>query len=196
MLTGRRPFEGRDVSEVLAGVIRAEPQWDVLADTPPHLNMLLKRCLEKEPRQRLQAAGDVRLALDGAFETPAAPPSEPMAVQAVPQAKLLWVGAVVLSAIVAGVAGWNLKPGVLPATAVNRFSHVLTADERITDRNRQVVAFAPDGSSLVYAANEQLYLRMMSGLESHPIPGTDEEAEGPFFSPDSQWIAYFSITDL
>ena len=47
MLTGRRPFEGRDVSEVLAGVIRAEPQWDVLADTPPHLNMLLKRCLEK-----------------------------------------------------------------------------------------------------------------------------------------------------
>ena len=196
MLTGRRPFEGRDVSEVLAGVIRAEPQWDVLADTPPHLNMLLKRCLEKEPRQRLQAAGDVRLALDGAFETPVAPPSEPMAVQAVPQAKLLWVGAVVLSAIVAGVAGWNLKPGVLPASAVNRFSHVLTADERITDRNRQVVAFAPDGSSLVYAANEQLYLRMMSGLESHPIPGTDEEAEGPFFSPDSQWIAYFSITDL
>ena len=48
MLTGRRPFEGRDVSEVLAGVIRAEPQWDVLADTPPHLNMLLKRCLEKD----------------------------------------------------------------------------------------------------------------------------------------------------
>ena len=45
-------------------------------------------------------------------------------------------------------------------------------------------------------ANEQLYLRMMSGLESHPVPGTDEEAEGPFFSPDSQWIAYFSITDL
>ena len=119
----------------------------------------------------------MRLALDGAFETPAAPPSEPMAVQAVPQAKLLWVGAVVLSAIVAGVAGWNLKPGVLPATAVNRFSHVLTADERITDRNRQVVAFAPDGSSLVYAANEQLYLRMMSGLESHPIPGTDEEGK-------------------
>ena len=81
-------------------------------------------------------------------------------------------------------------------TAVNRFSHVLTADETITDLDRQVVAFSPDGSSLVYAANEQLYLRMMNALESNPIPGTDEDAEGPFFSPDSQWVAYFSLTDL
>ena len=80
MLSGRHPFEGRDASEVLAGVIRTEPAWDVVADAPPHLNMLLKRCLEKEPRQRIQAAGDVRLALEGAFETDASQAVKSVAV--------------------------------------------------------------------------------------------------------------------
>ena len=70
MLSGRRPFEGRDVSEVLAAVIQSAPDWDTLpGDTPPHLNILVRRCLEKEPRQRMQAVGDVRLAIEGGFGT-------------------------------------------------------------------------------------------------------------------------------
>ena len=70
MLTGQRPFKGRDVSEVLAAVIQSGPDWDALPrDTPPHMNAFLKRCLEKEPRQRVRDIGDVRLAMEGAFET-------------------------------------------------------------------------------------------------------------------------------
>ena len=197
MLTGARPFAGDDMSETLARVIDREPGWAALPDTvPPVLNNFLRRCLQKNPKQRIRDIGDVSLAMEGVFETPAPAPSAPMAVEAEPQSRLPMIVAVVVSAIIAGVAVWNLKPESLPATGVNRFSHVLTADEVITDRDRQVVAFSPDGSRLVYSANEQLYLRMMSALESNPISGTDEDAEGPFFSPDSQWIAYFSITDL
>ena len=48
MLTGKRPFEGRDVSEVLGSVLRLDPDWDALPDeTPPHLTAYLKRCLER-----------------------------------------------------------------------------------------------------------------------------------------------------
>ena len=197
MLAGARPFAGDDMSETLARVIDREPDWAALPDTvPPVLNNFLRRCLQKNPKQRIRDIGDVSLAMEGVFETPAPAPSAPMAVKAAPQSRLPMIAAVVVSTIIAGVAVWNLKPVSLPAAGVNRFSHVLTADEVITDRDRQIVAFAPDGTAIVYSANEQLYLRMMSALESNPIPGTDEEAEGPFFSPDSQWIAYFSITDL
>ena len=196
MLTGQRAFAGSDVSDVLASVLAREPDWARLPTSlSPVLGTYVRRCLQKDPKQRIGDMQDVRLAMEGAFETTAGPPSEPIVVHAA-QSKLPLVAAVVLSAVVAGVAVWTLKPAALPATAVNRFSHALTADETITDPDRQVVAFSPDGSSLVYAANEQLYLRRMSALESNPIPGTDEEAEGPFFSPDGQWVAYFSIADL
>ena len=69
ILTGQRPFKGRDVSEVLGSVLRLDPDWDALPDdTPPHLNVFLKRCLEKEPRQRVHDIADVRLAMEGAFQ--------------------------------------------------------------------------------------------------------------------------------
>ena len=70
MLSGKRPFEGRDVSETLGAVLRLEPDWDTLpGDTPPRLSTLLRRCLEKEPKQRVHDVADVRLAMEGAFET-------------------------------------------------------------------------------------------------------------------------------
>ena len=66
MLSGRRPFEGRDVSETLGAVLRLEPDWDTLpSDTPPRLSTLLRRCLEKEPKERIHDVADVRLAMAG-----------------------------------------------------------------------------------------------------------------------------------
>ena len=71
MLTGRRVFRGRDVSETLAAVIQSSPEWGALTEeTPRRVANLLRRCLDKEPTQRVQAAGDIRLALEGAFESP------------------------------------------------------------------------------------------------------------------------------
>jgi serine/threonine protein kinase len=70
MLTGKRAFPGEDITDTLAAVVRAEPDWSALpADLPSALSAYLRRCLQKDPRQRVQAIGDVRLALTGAFET-------------------------------------------------------------------------------------------------------------------------------
>ena len=70
MLTGRRAFRGDDVPDILAAVLRDQPLWDRLpADLPPAVRAYTRRCLAKDPRQRVQAIGDVRLAIDGAFET-------------------------------------------------------------------------------------------------------------------------------
>ena len=72
MLTGRRAFDGGDASEILAGVIKSEPSWERLPeDAPPPLKPLLERCLAKDPKERVRDIGDVRLALDGAFEAEA-----------------------------------------------------------------------------------------------------------------------------
>ncbi len=88
MLTGERAFVGDDVSLTLAKVLEREPSLESLPDTtPPNLRNVLQRCLEKEPRQRVQAIGDVRLAMEGAFETTITELAEPGAV---PQGCAAW----------------------------------------------------------------------------------------------------------
>ena len=78
MLTGRRTFEGGDVSEVMAKVITLEPEWDALpTGLPPALETYLRRCVQKDPRERIRDIGDVRLAMAGAFDVPIPPPLEP-----------------------------------------------------------------------------------------------------------------------
>ena len=89
MLTGKRAFDGEDISLTLADVMRAEPAWEQLPKAlPPSLQTYLKRCLQKEATQRVQAIGDVRLAMEGAFETTVSAQSAPAAVPQLP----LWQG--------------------------------------------------------------------------------------------------------
>ena len=85
MLTGQRAFNGEGVSDTLARVIEREPDWARLPATlSPALRTYLRRCLQKDPRQRVQAMGDVRLALEGAFETSAADAGSAGAIDADP----------------------------------------------------------------------------------------------------------------
>ena len=77
MLTGARPFDGDDVSKTLAHVIAIDPDWSTLPTVvPPVLGTFLRGCLEKNPKQRVQAIGDVRLAIEGAFETTVSTPAD------------------------------------------------------------------------------------------------------------------------
>src|SRR4029079_1807553 len=76
MLTGQRAFPGEDVTDTLAAVVRGEPEWSFLPrEVPPMLVVFLKRCLRKDPKQRMGDIRDVRLALEGAFETPGPQPT-------------------------------------------------------------------------------------------------------------------------
>ena len=113
MLTGTRAFGGDDISDTLANVLKVEPTWDALpAGLSPTLVVYIKRCLAKDSKQRLGDIHDVRLALEGAFETTVPGTAAPAPAT---QPRPLWrravpvVAAVVASAMV-GAAAWTLKP--------------------------------------------------------------------------------------
>ena len=199
MLTGRKTFKGRSVSDVLATVLKIDPDWNSLPlNLHPRIRALLVRCLEKEVKDRYQAIGDARVDVQQVLADPAGVLIQPSVeiAQAAPQSKLPWIAAIVLSLVVAGVAGWNLRPEA-PAELrpVSRFYHSLT-DEQFTRTDRIAVALSPDGSQLVYVANQRLYVRTMDTLESKPIPGTDEDPRAPFFSQDGQEVGYWSAGQL
>jgi len=115
MLTGTRAFEGDDVTDILANIVRGEPEWARLpSETPPGIRKLLRRCLEKDRKRRMSDAGDVRLELEEA-------PSEPAALTVPPPAsrwreRAAWSIAALMSAVAAGVVAMNLlRPPAPPA---------------------------------------------------------------------------------
>jgi serine/threonine-protein kinase len=198
MLTRRATFGGKTVSDVLAGVLRIDPEWSSLPpNLHPQIRQLLERSLEKESKDRYHDIADARLDIQKALADPGG-----VLVQATgdfvhvqPRRILPWVAATALvSILIAGIAAWNLKPEV--PGPVSRFSHVLPEEQQFTNSSRSVVTFSPDGSRMVYVANRQLYVRAMDALDSTPIPGTDENPAAPFFSPDGQWLGYWSSGQL
>ena len=198
LLTGKRAFPGEDITDTLAAVVRAEPDWNLLPrDLSPTLLVYLRRCLQKDPKQRPQAMGDVRLALEGAFETaapaaasPAAAPPRPFWRRAIPVA----LAAVLASALTFGAA-WSLRP-LPPPLAVTRSVFPLPEGQTFTNTGRNTVAISPDGARMVYVANSRLYLRSLSDVDAKPITGTESfpNVINPVFSPDGQSVAFFTIT--
>ena len=195
MLTGTKPFPGDDISQTLARVIDREPDWNALpATVSPSLATYLRRCLQKDPRQRVQAIGDVRLALEGAFEitfTPQSVASEP----AGSRRSRAVAGALALS-VITGVGVWSIMRHEPTPRPVARFSLPLPSGVSLTGMTRHVVALSSDGTRLVYCANEQLYLRAMDQMEATPVRGTEGGARSPFFSPDGEWVGFYSRGQL
>ncbi|PYS36143.1 MAG: hypothetical protein DMG14_25305 [Acidobacteria bacterium] len=194
MLTGHQLFGGEEVSDVLASVLKSEPNWNLLPDDlNPKLRDLLQRCLEKSPSRRWHAIADVRLEIESIIAEPRALKLQ-MPVTATPRP--LWkraipiLGAAVLAGI-AGVAGWNLKRLPQPAE-ITRFSVAIPEGQTWPVRGAHHVAISPDGANIVYAANQQLYMRSMGEMEARPIPGTAQGADTPFFSPDGRWLGFYS----
>jgi eukaryotic-like serine/threonine-protein kinase len=196
MLTGRRAFEGDDTTDTIAAVVRLEPKWEALpADLPAPISLLVKRCLEKDRKRRI---GDIAGALFVLNEPTLAANA---AVAAAPRATSRWRRSIPLvataaTAIVISAAAWMLRP--LPtAPSVTRFPIRLPEGQQFTNVGRPLVAISPDGTRLVYVANQRLYLRSMSESAAHEIPGSSEQQgiTTPTFSPDGQSIAFVSTRD-
>ena len=188
MLTGKKTFPGEDVSEVLASVIKLEPDWKALpTGVSSRLLELLRRCLEKDSKRRVRDIGDVRLAMEGAFET--APTPQGVVSPSVGWQPAKAVATALALSVIAGVAVWNVMRSEPPPIA--RFSLTLPPGVSLTGIGRHVVALSPDGTRLVYTANDQLYLRAMDQTVATPIRGT-EGARSPFFSPDGDWVGFYS----
>jgi eukaryotic-like serine/threonine-protein kinase len=179
MLTAKRPFEGEDVSDTLAAVLRGDPIWNALpAEVPAVVRTTLQQCLEKDRRRRIADASTIRVLLS---ETTMASVAGDVPVPRVAR-RPLWARAapfavVALAAIaVSSVAWWVMRPQ--PAhPAVVRFTYSLPADQVFTLPFVAEVALSRDGTQIAYVANTRIYLRSMSESAVHPIAGTEAAAE-------------------
>jgi serine/threonine-protein kinase len=201
MLTGRRAFDGEDVTDTIAAVVRAEPHWDALStDVPEPIRLLLRRCLEKDRRKRIADISTASfLMTEGSALSPTSSParggSPGLAIPFWKRALPVLAGCALTAAIVAGIA-WRLRP-TPPASNLARFSLTLPDGQQFTNAGRPLVAISPDGTRIAYVANRRLYLRSLSDTRPREIQGT-EESDGvttPAFSPDGQWIAFVSGGD-
>jgi len=197
MLTGRQAFEGDDVSEILASVIKGTANLDLLpADIHPGVRRVIRRCLEKDVRKRCRDIGDVRNELEEIQ-------ANPRGVELPSEAHASWrrtlrqVAVVVVAAGIAATAGWMLKPSAaVQPGPVTRFVQALPDGHVFRNTGRSMIAISPDGRHFLYNTTGGLFLRSMDGLTARVIPGTEDSVTNPFFSPDGQWVAYFEDNQL
>ncbi|MGH9254727.1 MAG: protein kinase domain-containing protein [Vicinamibacterales bacterium] len=218
MLTGRRAFDpstssgsprgssrgdGDDVAATLARVIEREPDWSTLpAAVPPRLRELLRLCLEKNPKRRRQAAGDVRIDLEQALAEPEPAidaghvrldplggpeaTTHPRAIRR--RIALASAVALALGALLAGAAVWWITrpapPAVLRTTITTPGPTALALQG--ADRD---IAITSDGLRVVYRGANQLLVRALNQLEPDRL-GNLGAPRGPFISPDGQWVGF------
>ena len=198
MLTGNRLFEGATVSDTLAAVLKTEPQWNALTPaTPAAIRRLLRRCLEKDPKRRLDSAADARLEIEEALTAPAPDTAQASAQSSAASSRLPWIALAALVLVAAGLAIPAVRhvqetpPPALPETRT----------EIVTPATDQPMSFAlsPDGRQIVFVASgdgaSRLWLRSLATTTAQPLAGT-EGATLPFWAPDSRSIAFFAGNSL
>jgi len=209
MLTGTRAFEGEDIADTLGNVMKVEPRWDRCpASMPPRVVQVMRACLQKNPKQRMDSAQSVRLALDGAFETAA--PQAPAPTSELRSRVRVFAGLAVsglVGAVVVAAAVWSWA-GRAPASEVPARVSVMVPANRpisIAGSPTRSLAISPDGTQLVYVAlnleapadqpsgRTQLALRDLGTLAVRDLPGT-AGARQPFFSPDGTWVGFFTLS--
>src|SRR5262249_16004753 len=158
---------------------------------------LLERCFQKNPKRRWQAVGDLRTELEIAGKTPfvstaaTTPATSPQLSFSKVVAALMMTATVV--GALAALTPWKLK--LVTPGAVARFRMVLGDDQSFTRLRSQLEAISPDGKMIAYVANRQLYMRKLAELSPTPIRGSEGDVGTPFFSPDGQWLGFYSFRD-
>jgi len=192
MFTGSRAFEGEDVSDTLAAVIKGEPVWNALSPDVPHaVRALIQGCLRKGRKERIGDLSTARFLLSQPDSLTHAAPVRHVPVPIWRRAMLVVAG-VLIGATIAATVVWRFRP--LQASPVTRFALTLPRGEQ-PNPSRQAVAMSPDGRRIVYAADGRLYLRSLSELEPRAIDGTGP-ALSPVFSPDGQSVLFYSDSAL
>jgi Tol biopolymer transport system component len=213
-LTARRVFEGEDVTETIALVVKGEPDWTLLPpETPAVIRSLLRQCLQKQPKQRLGAARAARLAIEDAIAQPTPIGDAAVSVDAARKTWRIATVAALSTALVAGLMAWALWPiptRELAAEAsrpVTRLLLDVAPAEQLSPiglswPSSPAMAISPDGRTIVFAgspsadpiANMRLYRRRLDEMTATPMPNT-EGGFAPFFAPDGSWVAFFSLPD-
>ena len=190
MLAGRRAFDGGDISEVLAGVIKSDPNWVLLpGETPAAVRRLLERCLQKDPKRRLRDIGDAQAYIDDALEVPATSP-RPLAARSPARERIAWAAALLTIAVAAVVITAMLRRS--PSPPELRLQIDAAAPLNIS----QALSFAlsPDGRTAAFlgrnSQNEtQIWVRRLDSDSAAPLPGT-ERAGNMQWSPDGRSLVF------
>jgi serine/threonine-protein kinase len=213
-LTGKTAFPGETITEMVAAILKSEPDWTQLPpDTPPFVRAVLRRCLQKDPGRRLHDIADARIEM----QEETVPPAETVPV---PVPQRLRPGLLIAACSMALVVGVLIGPVVMKyfkTSASSTSPHVMRSFIRLEPGHwlggsglspylrlyrptRTEMAISSDGRFLVYSAirenpgpqdNSRLYLRKFDQLEAHPIAGT-EGGINPFLSPDGSWIGFWA----
>jgi eukaryotic-like serine/threonine-protein kinase len=199
MLTAKRAFDGETITDILGAIVHKEPDWSGLpADANPRLHELLRRCLQKDVKQRLRDMGDVQLEIGSIRNAPA--PIVTQVVASIPRWRVVlpWVVSLALAIVSAVAAGawWRVVSQRQPVT---RLTVEISPMAPLSPSWGEAAVLSPDGSQLVYVAgttsDRQLYVRRLDQLDDTPLPGTTG-AISPFFSPDGLSVGFFAPPSL
>ncbi len=205
MLAGKRTFDGKTVSDTLASILKEEPDWAALPQTTsPLIQLLLRQCLEKEPDRRLHDIADARIGIVNTINDPdgglgltagSGEAAKPSWWQTIPTPVAAGLGVGI--AAVTALAVWTLttqnqQPPAPP----------MHLELRLTDEDLNLAfggaVLSPDGTQIVYVAgppfDPELYVRSLDQQESTRL--VSGSAFRPFFSPDGQWVGFFTNSEL
>ena len=198
MLTGRRPFDGEDTTDVLGAVVRLEPAWEALpSNVPAPVRTLLRECLVKDRRRRV---GDIAAVLFVLDHQAGIAPTVPVASRS---NRIAWlVAALSMIAMIAAAVvalqvsrSGTLVPDLIQFTIAPPEKTVFGGPAAGGTGRAAQLAISPDGRNIVFVAGAQsafqIWLRPVASAEARPIQGTEGGAF-PFWSPDSQFVAFFA----
>jgi len=189
MLAGKRAFDGESISETLAAVLKVEPDWNALpAATPPAIRNLVRRCLTKDRKQRLQAIGEARITLECPAAGETAQSTTPSKSRPV---ILAWSVAVLSLAVAAVLALMHFLQGP-PVAEVVRFQVLAPGKSDalmypVISPNGRLIAFLPPARS---GDHSMIWIRSLDSTDDRQLPGTENFGGTPFWSPDSRFLAF------
>jgi len=193
LLTGKRLFDGETVSHTLADVLRAPIDWSQLPpETPPAIRTLLKRCLDRNVKDRLRDIGEARFILQQPAESPKENPRK--------RPLLPWLAAAGLALLSLVLTGLLWRSPKTPPAGLIQLTLDLSPEPVPPGILGYALALSPDGARVAYVARDadgrqRLFTRRLSESQSAPLADT-ENAWSPFFSPDGEWIGYFADRKL
>jgi eukaryotic-like serine/threonine-protein kinase len=193
MLSGRRAFQGEEVSDTLASVLRQDIDWSALpASTPAVVRRLIARCLDRDARQRLRDIGEARIVLDDPEGL--RPEERPLPRRTLRSRVMSIAATAIVAGVLGAVAAWLLRPSSFPA--ITRLTLSLPAGTTLF-ANRSVVAISPDGTQVVYVTPSGLHLRVLSVFDTQVIRGSEGifNISEPTFSPDGRSIVFHTTAD-
>ena len=195
MVTGKPAFEGKTKTSLIAAIVKERPRpvSEIVPLTPRSLEHVIARCLEKDPDDRWQNAHDIGEELRWIAE-PQSQPAIPAPVVVTRKRRPWPLIALVAAAFgLAALAAWGWWRATHREAEIVRLSIPLPPDTMLTGTGLSNLAFSPDGRRIVFAAGREkpaLYVRPLDSFEATQLPGT-ERGEGPFFSPDGEWLGFF-----